>query len=36
VLQIKSADAADVYLGASDGPAFTLQPLPYEFEKQDA
>jgi folate-binding protein YgfZ len=35
VLQIKSADAADVYLGASDGPVFRLQGLPYDFEKQD-
>ena len=32
VLQIKSAAAADVYLGASDGPSFVLQDLPYTFE----
>ena len=32
VLQIASADAADVFLGAADGPAFTLQALPYSFE----
>jgi folate-binding protein YgfZ len=36
VLQIAAADAGDVYLGASDGPAFRLQALPYAFEKQDA
>jgi folate-binding protein YgfZ len=36
VLQIASAEAADVYLGASDGPAFRLQTLPYDFEKLDA
>ena len=32
VLQIKSAVASDVYLGASDGPLFALQVLPYAFE----
>ena len=31
VLQIASADANDVYLGAAAGPAFELQPLPYSF-----
>jgi folate-binding protein YgfZ len=29
VLQIASAETDDVFLGAADGPAFTLQPLPY-------
>jgi folate-binding protein YgfZ len=33
VLQIASADTNDVYLAAADGPAFTLQPLPYSFEE---
>ncbi len=32
VLQIKSADAADVHLGNSNGPPFKQQPLPYAFE----
>lgn len=32
VLQRQSAAAADVYLGDSDGPPFTLQALPYAFE----
>jgi len=32
VLQIAAAEAGDVYLGASDGPAFRLQALPYAFE----
>ena len=32
VLQIKSAAAADVYLGAPDGPAFALQALPYAID----
>jgi folate-binding protein YgfZ len=36
VLQIASADAGDVYLGAADGPAFRLHALPYTFEEQDA
>jgi len=31
VLQIKSAEAGDVYLGASDGAPFVLQLLPYSF-----
>lgn len=31
VLQIKSVEATDVYLGASDGPSFVLQALPYSF-----
>jgi len=29
VLQIASAETGDVFLGAADGPAFTLQSLPY-------
>ena len=32
VLQIKSADAADVHLGDSNGPSFKQQTLPYPFE----
>jgi hypothetical protein len=32
VLQIKSADAADVHLGDANGPSFKLQTLPYPFE----
>jgi folate-binding protein YgfZ len=32
VLQIASADAQDLFLGAADGPAFTLQDLPYTFD----
>lgn len=32
VLQIASAEAGDVFLGAADGPAFTLQSLPYSLE----
>ena len=35
VLQIASADAQDVFLGASDGPAFILQDLPYTFDAPD-
>ena len=31
VLQIKSAAAADVFLGAAEGPPFALQGLPYTF-----
>jgi len=31
VLQIQSAEAADVFFGSPDGPAFVLQPLPYPF-----
>jgi len=31
VLQIASAEAGDVFLGASDGPAFRVQSLPYAF-----
>jgi folate-binding protein YgfZ len=31
VLQIQAADAADVFLGSPDGPAFTLTALPYRF-----
>ena len=29
VLQIAPAEAGDAFLGAADGPAFTVQPLPY-------
>ncbi len=32
VLQITAAEAEDVYLGATDGPAFDLDALPYAFE----
>jgi folate-binding protein YgfZ len=32
VLQISAAEANDVHLAASDGPAFVQQPLPYAFE----
>jgi hypothetical protein len=32
VLQIKSAELGDVYLGAPHGPPFVLQPLPYALE----
>lgn len=32
VLQIASAEAGDIFLGAADGPAFTLQALPYSLE----
>jgi folate-binding protein YgfZ len=32
ILQIQSAEADDVFLGSSTGPAFTRQPLPYAFE----
>ncbi|HYQ71978.1 MAG TPA: folate-binding protein [Gammaproteobacteria bacterium] len=35
ILQIASADAGDVYLGASQGPVFRQHPLPYAFESQD-
>jgi hypothetical protein len=31
VLQISAADAGDLHLGSSDGPAFTLEALPYPF-----
>jgi len=31
ILQIASAEAGDVYLGASDGPEFMVQALPYAF-----
>jgi len=31
VLQIQSADSADVFLGSPDGPVFAIQPLPYTF-----
>ncbi len=31
VLQIQSAETADVFLDSPDGPAFVLQPLPYPF-----
>jgi folate-binding protein YgfZ len=31
VLQISAADAGDLHLGSSDGPAFTLEALPYSF-----
>lgn len=34
VLQIKSADAADVHLGDANGPHFKQQALPYPFEDQ--
>jgi folate-binding protein YgfZ len=33
VLQIKSADAADVFLGSASGPGFTLQSLPYALDE---
>jgi hypothetical protein len=33
VIQIKYAEADDVHLGASDGPVFCRQPLPYAFEE---
>jgi len=33
VVQIASAEAGDVLLGAADGPAFALQALPYAFEE---
>ncbi len=36
VLQIASAEAEDVYLGAPDGPAFCQHALPYPFEDKDA
>jgi folate-binding protein YgfZ len=32
VLQIRSAEANDVFLGSPTGPVFSLQPLPYAFE----
>jgi folate-binding protein YgfZ len=32
VLQIKSAETDDVFLGSSSGPAFIQQPLPYAFD----
>ena len=32
VLQISAAEAGDLHLGASDGPAFSLESLPYAFE----
>lgn len=31
VLQIQAADAADVFLGSPEGPAFDTRPLPYPF-----
>jgi folate-binding protein YgfZ len=31
VLQISAAEASDLHLGSSDGPAFTLEALPYPF-----
>jgi len=31
VLQIRSAEAADVFLDSPSGPAFAIQPLPYPF-----
>jgi folate-binding protein YgfZ len=31
VLQISAAEAGDLHLGTSDGPAFTLEALPYAF-----
>jgi tRNA-modifying protein YgfZ len=31
VLQISAAEAGDLHLGSSDGPAFTLETLPYPF-----
>jgi hypothetical protein len=31
VLQISAAEAGDLHLGSSDGPAFTLEALPYPF-----
>jgi folate-binding protein YgfZ len=33
VLQIKAADAGNLHLGSSDGPAFSIQDLPYPFEE---
>lgn len=32
VLQIKAAAAGDLHLGSSDGPAFSIEDLPYPFE----
>ena len=32
VVQIAAAEAGDMFLGATDGPAFTLQALPYSLE----
>ena len=34
VLQSKSADAADIHLGGTNGPSFKMQTLPYPFEDQ--
>lgn len=33
VLQINAADQEEIHLGASDGPLFVIQPLPYAFEE---
>jgi folate-binding protein YgfZ len=35
VLQIASAEAGDVYLGAPNGPVFSLRDLPYDFGEQE-
>ncbi len=36
VLQIQAAEAADVFLGRPDGPAFAIQTLPYRFPVKEA
>ena len=35
VLQISAAEAGDLHLGSQDGPAFTLESLPYTFEPDE-
>jgi folate-binding protein YgfZ len=35
VLQISAAESGDLHLGGDDGPAFTLESLPYAFESTE-